>query len=79
MRRPARDRQALCLRRVTRAYFGANFNVAVMSRSQGGTDAGQRFLEVLMDIITERFERRDVEHTRFVPEVSGEAITKQLI
>src|SRR5262249_98006 len=79
MRRLAGDRLPFCWRRVTCAYLGANFNIAAIIHSQRGADPGKRLLEVLMDIIAERFERRDIEHTCFVLEVSSETITKQLI
>ena len=52
---------------------------AAFARTECRPDAGERFFEILMDIVAERFERRDIKHSGFVPQVARETVTKQSI
>src|SRR5271166_3895269 len=73
------DRLPLCCRRIASAHFRTDVHVAAFARAQSGADAGKRFLEILMDVVAQRFERRDIEHSYFTFERSGEPVMKQLI
>ena len=42
-------------------------------------DALQGFLQVLLDVVAERLERREVEHRRLVAQLSGQAAPDQLV
>ena len=66
-------------RRVARADLGAHFHVAALACPQRGADSGERFLEVLMNVVAEGFEGRDVQDPRLVLERSGQPVAIQLV
>ena len=66
-------------RRVAGADFRPHFNVAPFARSHGGPNARQRFLQILVNVVAESFERRDINHARLVPQLSSQPFAKQLV
>jgi hypothetical protein len=53
--------------------------VAAGAGAERRLDARQRFRQVLMDIVAQRFERRHVKHSRLVRQRARQSGPKQLI
>ena len=66
LRRPAAHAGALALRRVAGANERADLDVGKPERRELGADAGERRLQVALDVVGQRLERRDVDDRRFV-------------
>ncbi len=64
---------------VAGAHCRANAKVRQAHPGQSGLDAGQRFLQVLADVIGERFERRHVEHMNLIREPFVQALAHQFV
>ncbi len=80
MRHPLAHRVALGLRCVAGAHSGANVHRRQAEPLQLGADAGQRLLEVDMDIVGQRLERRHVEHLGAVDQPAlGQALLHQRV
>ena len=79
MWRLASNGLAFCRRRVASAHRGAHVHVAAFAFQQRCADARQRFLQVFVNIVAESLERRHVKHPRLIFELSGEALTEQII
>ena len=70
---------ALALRRVAGAHPGADVDVRQALRAQRLADAGQRRLQVALDVVGQRLERRDVDDLRLVLERRLEPLPHQRI
>ena len=68
VRRAAAHALALGRRRVAGAHPGADFDVGQPLRAQGLADAGERRLQIALDVVGQRLQRRDVDDLRFVGE-----------
>ena len=80
VRRALAHRGALVLRRIAGAHEGADAVLGQAARAQLGVDAGERRLEVAVDVVRERLERRDVHHVGLVGErAGGESGAHQLV
>ena len=66
VRRLAAHARALALRRVARAHGRANRRFAEHACRELAADAFERRAQVLLDVVRERLQRRDVEDLRFV-------------
>ena len=66
VRRPAAHALALAGRRVAGAHPGADLDVGQARAAQLLADAGERRLEVLLDVVRQRLQRRDVDDLRLV-------------
>ena len=66
VRRPLGHRRALALWRVARSHLHAHLGQALV----GGADLGQGTLKVLLDVVGQGTQRRDVEDVRFVGELT---------
>ena len=73
--------QRLTLRgtRIASAHFGAHIDLSSISLAHERANSGKRLLQILADIIAQRFERRDVNHLRFVRQISVDAFAEQHI
>ena len=65
--------------RVAGAHGGADAHVRQALPEQFRTDAGQRLLEVLADVVRQRLERRDVEDVDFVRESLAQPLAHQFV
>ena len=76
-----RAAHALALRGrcVAGAHRRANADVGQAHLDQPGLDAGQRFLQVLADVVGERLQRRHVEHVHLVRKPLVQAFAHQLV
>ncbi len=77
VRRPAAHAVALARRRVAGAHPGADVDIGKALRAQGVADAGERRLQVLLDVVGERLQRRDIDDLRLVGEPAGETLPHQ--
>ena len=71
-------RHGLSFRRrcVARADVRAQFNVAALTRAQSGPNSRQRFLQVFVNVVAERFEWRNIDHASLILELSGQSVAK---
>ena len=69
VRRRAAHALALAGRRVAGPHPGADLHVRQALRAQGVADAGKRRLQVTLDVVRERLQRRDVDDLRLVLEL----------
>jgi len=77
VRRPAGHCLSFCGRRVAGAYRGPDIDINTFAGAQRGPNPCQRFLQVFMDVIAERLERRNVNYLRFIIELSRKALPKE--
>ena len=66
VRRQAAHAVALARRRVAGAHPGADLDVGQALRAQLLADAGERRFEVLLDVVRQRLQRRDIDDLRLV-------------
>ena len=71
------DRLAFRGRRVARAHFGANMDIAALARLEGLADSRKWFEEIFVDVIAQRLEGRHIEHSRFVRQRPGQPLPEQ--
>ena len=62
MRRPAEHRLALMHVRIAGAHGGANFRHQVTALLRQRNDLAKGYIEILLDVVAERLQRRDVEN-----------------
>ena len=79
MRRALDHGRALAGRGVAGAHLHANVHVRQMERLQLRTNAGQRPLQVALDVVGQRLERRHVHHAGFVCEPACHAVAHQCV
>ena len=79
VRRAAAHPLALGGGRVARSDPGADFDIRKPAPAQSLADAGQRRLEIPMDVVRQRLERRDVDDLRRVGERRLEALPHQIV
>src|SRR5439155_4755251 len=79
VRRSPRNRLPLCRRRVPGAHLRPHFNVAAFLRPQRGANSRQRFLEVLVNVVAQRLQRRHIEDPCLVRQRSRQSFTKQRV
>ncbi|MEJ1975503.1 MAG: hypothetical protein WDN49_04880 [Acetobacteraceae bacterium] len=79
MRRPLAHPCALGGRRVARAHPGADLDIGEAAPLQLLPDAGQRRLEVAVNIVRQRLERRDVDDLRRIGQRGFEPLAHQVI
>ena len=77
MRGAFAQRGTFGLRGVAGAYRGADVDLGPSLRGQLRADAGQRCLEIDVDIVRQRLQRRDVEHLRRVRQAERQTLAKQ--
>jgi hypothetical protein len=70
---------AVGLRRVPGAHQRADLDVRIAERHQLLPDAGQRLLQVAVDVVGQRLERRDVHHARLVAQLAAHPQAHQRI
>ena len=68
---------ALGLRRVAGAHRGADIHVGQAQRRQFGADALQRCVQVDVDVVAQRLQRRDVDHQGLVRQPLRQALAHQ--
>ena len=79
VRRPARHRLALVRRRVAGAHHDAQRRAAPSPCEPASARARQRLLQVLLHVVAERLQRRDVDDVRAVLERAGRAGGEQAV
>ena len=79
VRRTAAHRVALGGGRVARADPGADFHIGKPAPAELLPDAGQRRLEVAMDVVRQRLERRDVDDLSRVGEGAVETLPHEVV
>ena len=79
VRRTAAHPLALGGGRVTRSDPGADFDIGKPAPTQLLPDAGQRRLEVAMDVVRQRLERRHIDDLRRIGERPLETLSHQLV
>ena len=79
VRRPLAHRGALGLGRVAGANLGADLERRQVAARQLGADSRERLLEVALDVVRQRLERRDVDDSRHVVELPGHALAHERI
>jgi hypothetical protein len=72
-------RDALFGERVSGANSGADFGAQIAALHSEPLDLGERTIEVLLDVVGERLERRDVDDLRVRREIAGERRAQQLV
>src|SRR5436309_6894308 len=66
-------------RRIASADGGANVHISTFRRSQRGAELGQRFLQVLVDVVTQGLQRRNINYMRLILQRPVEACPEQQI
>jgi hypothetical protein len=61
------------------ANFGAHIDVVAFGFTQQRANSGERFLQIFSDIVTQRFQRRDVNDLRLIRQMSPCAFPEQRI
>ena len=79
MRRPFEHLLALRHRRVAGADQYTEFRHQEPGRQRGVADFSEWLLEIFLDVVAERFQRRDVEHLRMVIEFTREGLLEEVI
>ncbi len=79
MRRAPAHALALARRRVAGAHPGADLDVGQALRAQRLADAGERRVEIRLDVVRQRLERRDVDDLRLVRQPSFEPLPHQRV
>ena len=79
VRRRAAHARPLALRRVASAHGRAYRRVAEHLRRKLAADAVERRAQVLLDVVRQRLERRDVEHLRLVAQRAGRGLLRELV
>src|SRR5437773_2527850 len=79
MRRAAAHALALAGRGVAGAYPGADVDVGQALRAQGRPYALERRLEVLLDVIRQRLEWRDIDHLGLIRQAAVEPLADQRV
>ena len=79
VRRPPSHAGTLRLRGVARAHQRADVDVGEAERRELRADARERRFEVLLDVVGERLQRRDVDDVRFVGQRGLDALAHQRI
>ena len=77
VRRAPAHAVALGCRRVAGAHQGADLDLGQALRAQRVGDAGQRRLEVALDVVRQRLERRDIDDVGLVLQSVGQALAHQ--
>ena len=73
VRRAAAHALALARRRVAGAHPGADLDIRQPTLAQCCADAGERRLQVALDVIGQRLQRRDIDYLRGIAEVARPA------
>ena len=80
VRRPLDHRRPHGRRGIPRAHLGADLDVRQPHRRQLAADPRQRLLQVLLDVVRQRLEWRDVDHRRLVRQsVSDQGPAHQIV
>ena len=79
MRRLLDKRLPLRGSRITRANFGAHIDLAPICFAEQRADSSERLLQIFTDIVAQRFERRHVNHLRFIRQIGLDAFAEQHI
>ena len=79
MGRPLEHLLALRHRRVAGADQYTEFRHQEPGRQRCVTDFSQRLLQVFLDVVAERFQRRDVEHLRMIIEFTRKGLFEEAI
>ena len=79
VRRVALHRRALRRRSIAGAYLGAYRHIRQAVLQQGVADAVQRQFEILVDVVRQGLERRDVEHLCLIRQRRVQSVAHQLI
>ena len=77
VRRPAAHALAFARRRIAGPHPGADIDIRQALLPQGGADARQRRLQVALDIVRQRLERRDIDDLRLVAQLALDALPHQ--
>ena len=64
---------------VAGAHPGPDIDVGLAAPRELGADAGERRLEVALDVVGQGLERRDVDDLRLVPEPALDALAHQIV
>ena len=79
MGRPPPHARAFRLRGVAGAYQGTNVHVGKTERFKLRTDAGERSCQVLLDIVRQRLQRRDIDNERLIRQRCLDALPHQFV
>ena len=79
VRRLAVHALALARRRIAGAHPGPNLDVRPPLLTQGLTDAGERCLQVALDVVGQRLQRRDIDDLRLVSEPPLQPLSNQVV
>ena len=79
VRRPAAHTVALGGGRVARAHPGADLDVRQAAAPQFLADAGERKLQIAVDVVGERLERRDIDDLRRVGQPAIQPLADQIV
>ena len=74
VRRCAPHARALGLRRVAGAHHGADRHIGQAERRELVADALERRLEIAMDVVRQRLQRRDVDDARLIRQRAREPL-----
>ena len=77
MRRLFNQRLTLRGSRIASAHFSAYINLAAICFVQQRANSNERLLQILSDIVAQCFERRDVNHLRFIRQIDVDAFAEQ--
>ena len=79
VRRPAVHALALARRGIAGAHPGPDLDVRQPLRAQGLADAGERCLQVALDVVRQRLQRRDIDDLRLVSEPPLQPLSNQVV
>ena len=79
MRRLAPHALTLAWRGVAGAHPGPDIDVRLAAPRELGADAGERRLEVALDVVGQGLERRDVDDLRLVPQPALDTLAHQIV
>ena len=79
MRRKLRRTLALGLRRVAGAHPRADCDIGQALCTERLSNAGERHVEIAVDVVRERFQRRDIDDLRLILEAISEPLAHQAI
>ena len=77
VRRATAHAFTLAGRRVAGAHPGADLDIGQAALAQRGANAGERFLQVALDVVGQRLQRRDIDHLRGVGEIARQPLADQ--
>ena len=79
VRRTVKHRAAFVHQSVAGAHGGANFRHQEAALARQLQDFAERHVEIFLNVVAERFERRDVKHFGLIQQIAGKRLAHQAI